>query len=76
MTSDPVTRIEVYYAIEEAFAKPPVSSSDLLGAARRHGAREDILKVLDLIPEDQSFRAVRQVWEFFPDMPTGSVDEL
>lgn len=76
MTSDPVTRIEVYYAIEEAFATPPVSSPDLLGAARRHGAREDILNVLVQLPQDRAFRAVREVWEFFPNMPTGSVDEL
>lgn len=76
MTIDPVTRIELYYAIENAFASPPVRAADLLAAAREHSARPDIISVLSDLPEDQVFKRLRDVWEHYPDMPTGSVEEL
>lgn len=76
MTNDPVTRIELYYAIENAFSSPPVHAATLIAAAREHHARPEIIEALGDLPEGQPFKRLRDVWEHFPDMPTGAVDTL
>jgi len=76
MISDPVTRIELYYAIENAFISPPVDAAALIAAAREHHARPEIFDALGKLPEGEPFRRLRDVWEHFPGMPTGAVDTL
>lgn len=76
MANDPVTRIELYYAIENAFTSPPTDAAVLIAAAREHHARPEIIDVLGNLPEGEQFRRLRDVWEHFPDMPTGAVDTL
>lgn len=76
MTLDPVTRIEVYYAIESAFASPPVRPTDLIDTARSHSARTAVLDALAELPADHVFVRLRDVWTFFPTMPTGAVGDL
>jgi hypothetical protein len=67
-----VTRIEVYYAIEKAFASAPLEREDLISAAREHGGRPELLETLAQLPERRRFARLRDLWEHFPDMPTGS----
>lgn len=76
MTTEPVTRIELYYAIENAFATPPAHTADLLAAARSHGVRREVIDALSTLPDGHLFPRIRDVWEYYPDMPTGAVGDL
>lgn len=73
MSPEPVTRIEIYYAIEHAFADPPVHSENLLAQAATHNARVEVLDCLRTLPTGHLFPRIRDVWEFFPSMPTGAI---
>lgn len=72
MTAEPVTRVEIYYAIEDVFATPPVRAADILAAARTRGLREEVLDALGTLPADQPFQRLRDLWQYYPDMPTGA----
>jgi hypothetical protein len=76
MTTESVTRVELYYAIEDAFDAPPVSASDLMVTAGQHHARIEVLNALAQLPHDRSFRHLREVWDYYPEMPTGSMAGL
>lgn len=76
MTIEPVTRIEMYYAIESAFASPPVTTEELSRAAHAHSARAELLTALAGLPAGHVFPRLRDVWEFYPDMATGAVGDL
>ncbi|MCR3719539.1 MULTISPECIES: DUF2795 domain-containing protein [Prauserella salsuginis group] len=67
---DPVTRIEIIDAVEEAFDGTPPSKQQLITAASQHHSRDAVLKVLDALPERQ-FRHVRDLWDHLPDVPLG-----
>jgi hypothetical protein len=76
MDAKPVTRIEVYNAVADAFLSPPVAPPDLIVAANRHGARTEVVNTLAQLPHDKTFRALREVWQYYPQMPTGSIEDL
>jgi hypothetical protein len=63
-----VTRIEIADAVEEAFARPPVSKGDLLAHATANRARVDVLDALARLPE-RNFGHLRELWPHLPGVP-------
>ena len=71
MTSPIVTRIELYYAVEQAFAAAPVQRTDLIDVARARGVRAEVIDALANLPDDIRFAHMRDLWPHYPGMPTG-----
>ena len=63
-----VTRVEVIDNIGDAFAGTPLTRSDLIGAARRVGARPAVLELLERLP-DHRFSRPNELWTDLKDVP-------
>lgn len=50
-TEDPVTRMEIVDHLGEAFVAGAATRADLLGMAARSGARNQLLAVLQAVPD-------------------------
>lgn len=72
MSAPTVTRIELYYAVEQAFAAAPVRREDLIDTARLRGVRAEVIDTLAKLPDDVRFNHMRELWPHYPGMPTGS----
>lgn len=72
MTNDqspaPLTRLEILDAIEQVFATPPVTTSEILATAEESGARAELLAALRQLPE-RRFDNVRDLWNYLSDIP-------
>ena len=65
---NPVSRTEILDHVAGAFVQGPVTRADLLGVAARAGARDELLVVLQALPEGRYHRP-QDLWSEFPDLP-------
>lgn len=69
----PVTRTELLDVVCQAFYGDPKPNKErLLAAARESGAREAVLRLLDVLPSGRRFHGPRELWEEMPDVPVGA----
>ncbi|KGH45215.1 hypothetical protein IN07_18645 [Modestobacter caceresii] len=64
------TRTQVLDHIEAAFGHGPVTSDEMREAALASGADQDVLFLLDALP-DRQFTSPREIWPHLPDLPVG-----
>lgn len=64
----PVTRLEILDAVEGAFVRPPVTTSEVLESARDAGARDELLATLKRL-RDRRLRSTRDLWADLEDVP-------
>ncbi len=64
----PATRVEIADSIADAFAEGPMTREDLLAAAKRAGARPQVLRALERLPHGP-FQEMRYLWASIPDVP-------
>lgn len=64
----PVTRVEIADHVAHLFVTPPVSRDDILGAFGRCGARHEVSRVLERLP-DRPFSSLRDLWPELPGVP-------
>lgn len=67
-TRTPVTRTEILDAIGDAFGPPPATKSQIIAAAEDTQARSELVALLRQL-DDRTFHDVRDLWEYFPDVP-------
>jgi hypothetical protein len=64
----PVSRAEIVAVVGSAFGGRPVSTAEVLLAARDAGARPGTIATLERLPTTH-FRSVRELWAHLPDLP-------
>lgn len=67
---NPVTRVEILDVLEGAFADGAASRGELLEIARAHGARSELLALLEALP-DRHYTHQRNLWVDLPHVPVG-----
>jgi hypothetical protein len=69
MQQEPVTRTEIADHIEGVFGDHAIARGDLIAYARAHGARPELIKVLDDLPSDRPYSVMRDLWTHLEDVP-------
>lgn len=64
----PVTRMEIAEHIADAFDGDAVHRIDVLQAAGEDGARSEVVRVLERLPQRRYYR-LTDVWSVLPDVP-------
>jgi hypothetical protein len=64
-----VTRTEILQGVERAFGVVSVSRGDLIEVARREGARPEVLRAIERLPDDRLYGHVRDLWSHLEDVP-------
>lgn len=67
-TSHVVTRVEVVDHIGHAFARGPLSRSDLVATAQQVGARPAVVELLGTLP-DRKFSRPHELWNDLAHVP-------
>ena len=64
----PVTRTEIADHLADAFATGPATRADLVGVATRIGAREEVVVVLQTLP-DGPYHRLQELWRDLAHVP-------
>lgn len=64
----PVTRLEVVDHLGAAFAKASASKAEVLAEAERAGARTEVIRLLQTLPE-RRFTRMNELWTELQDVP-------
>lgn len=67
---EPATRTEVLDLVGHVLAEPPTTAAELVEAARRRGARHEVIALLQRLP-DTRFHRPHDLWEELPEAPLG-----
>lgn len=66
----PVTRVEILDVLDGAFAVGSASRGELVEVARAHGARPELVALLEALP-DRQYTHQRTLWVDLPHVPVG-----
>jgi hypothetical protein len=67
-----VSRKQLGDAVRPAFEEGPASRADLIRVAGERGAGSALTGTLARLPEGKRFAALRDLWEYLPDLPVES----
>jgi Protein of unknown function (DUF2795) len=67
---NPVTRVEILDVLDGAFAAGAATRGELVEVARAHGARPELLALLEALP-DRHYTHQRTLWVDLPHVPVG-----